>query len=33
MVLTGLLVAESAALKVTNMPLGSSLLALAKKPE
>jgi ubiquinone/menaquinone biosynthesis C-methylase UbiE len=33
MVLTALLIAESAALKVTNMPLGSSLLALARKPE
>ena len=33
MVLTGLLAVESAALKLTNMPLGSSLLALARKPD
>jgi SAM-dependent methyltransferase len=30
--LTGVLAAEAAALRVVNMPLGSSLLALARKP-
>jgi ubiquinone/menaquinone biosynthesis C-methylase UbiE len=32
MALSGLLAVEAAALKIVNMPLGSSLLALAKKP-
>ena len=31
--LSGLLAVEAAALKVVNMPLGSSLLALARKPD
>ena len=30
--LSALLVVEAAALRFTNMPLGSSLLALARKP-
>jgi ubiquinone/menaquinone biosynthesis C-methylase UbiE len=30
--LTGMLAAEAAALRIANMPLGSSLLALAQKP-